>query len=306
MWPGDALPQRGVTNWQVFYATRTAGAGANTDWQAYMKPPGASMIYILMLAAGAGGSRVANGSVTQGGGGGGSGGMSRMLIPAALLPDIIYVRPGRGGLGATTNNDLGAAGSASYVSIAPLATSSSVIFSQAGAAQAANTQAAGPAGAIGAIADNAFSSLGLWFSIAGQAGTAGSSTANANASSVTAGASGIITSGGSGGGCGSGKGGNISGGGFFPTLNQSAGANGAAGFHGFQKGLAIGPGLKSFPLIFTGACGGNGVTTAATAGKGGDASYGGGGGGGGSGTNAGSNSGDGGNGGDALVIIGAL
>ena len=302
MWPGDALPQRGATNWQVFYATRPAATGANTDWQTYMKPPGASMIYILMLAAGAGGSRVANGNVTQGGGGGGSGGMSRMLIPATLLPDIIYVRPGRGGPGATTASTTGSSGGDSFVSIAPTALTTNYIVRQNGATGPANIQAAGPAGPIGVTGDAPFSSLGLWYSVAGQIGSGGATGANGNGNNFTVGSQGVITTGGTGGGNGTGTGGTMTGAGFFPTL--STGTTGAKA--GFQRGAIISPGLKSFPLIFSGGTGGAGVTTAIAAGNGADASYGGGGGGGGSGTNAGSISGNGGNGGDGLIIIGTL
>lgn len=300
MWPGDALPQRGDTNWKIFYAS-------GTDWQTYMKPPGASMIYIFMLAAGAGGSRVANGSVTNGGGGGGSGGTSRILLPAALLPDIIYVRPGLGGLGATTANTVGGAGATSYVGVSPTVLQQSNILQQGGAAAPANTQAAGAAGTVANIVNSAYSSFGVYFSTAGQAGGAGASAANGNGSSVTPLLSGTITSGGGGGGNGTGTGGSISSSaeGFVPVLTTDTSvANGAR--DGFQRGAIIAPGLKTFPMFFTGGTGGIGVTTAITAGNGGNASYGGGGGGGGGGTNAGSISGNGGNGGDALIIIGAL
>lgn len=305
MWPGDALPQHGNTNWQVFYATRSRGEPSTAGFQTYMKPPGASMIYILMIAAGAGGSRVADGNVTTAGGGGGSGGMSRMLIPAGLLPDIIYVSVGRGGLGATTANTIGAAGADSFVLMSRENNSSSVILRQNGAAQAASTQAAGPGGVIGDPTSNSvFASLGLWFSIAGQAGTAGSATANAAATDITPGGSGIITTGGGGGANGTGGTGDITASGFFPAISSNFFA-GRIG-HGFQKGAIISPGLKSFPLIFTGGGGGYGLFVSGNCANGGAAGYGGGGGGGGSGTNAGSISGNGGNGGDGLIIIGSL
>lgn len=298
MWPGDALPQRGNANWKVFYA-------ASADWQTYMKPPGASMIYILMLGSGAGGSRVANGSVTQGGGGGGGGGMVRAFIPAALLPDIIYVRPGRGGLGATSPATTGGAGEDSFVSIAASTTTSNLIIRTNGAAAPSTTQAGGGGGPSSSLASAAFASFGLWSSIAGQLGGAGSVAANSNGASVTPGQSGVISTGGAGGANGTGTPGSITANGLFPGIaTDTSVPNGAR--EGFQKGAIIAPGLKSFPLIFTGGTGGVGVSTATTAGNGGNASYGGGGGGGGSGTNVGSISGNGGNGGDGLIIIGAL
>lgn len=302
MWPNDSLPQRGNTNWKFFYAS-------GNDWQVYTKPPGVSMLYILIIAAGGGGSRTVDGNVTSAGGGGGSGGMTRLLIPAAFLPDTIYVRPGLGGLGATAANTQGTAGGTSYVSIAPTTASSNTIISQGGALLGASPVSAGGGGLASSVAISTFATLGIFNSVAGQNGTAGANSANGSATGLTAGVSGSITSGGTGGGNGTGFGGNITSfaaGGFVPTMTQSARGSGGGGFDGFQRGLIIGAGLKSTPLFFTGGCGGNGVSTAVTAGRGGDAGYGGGGGGGGGGTNAGSVSGDGGNGGDGLIIIGSL
>lgn len=294
MWPGDALPQRGNTNWQVFYASN--------GWQTYMKPPGASMIYFLILAAGGGGNRPPDGGTT-GGGGGGSGGMSRILIPAAFIPDIIYVRPGVGGLGATTANTVGAGGGNSLIGIAPVTTATNLIYQQGGATPAVSPQAVGSGGPIGNFQINSFASLAIWMSVGGQNGTAGSASANANVTDITPGASGIITTGGGGGSNGTGSPGDIVANGLFPALTTDTSVSTGAR-DGLQRGAIIEPGLKSFPLIFSGGTGGFG-RNAGNSWNGANASYGGGGGGGGANNNV-TTSGNGGNGGDGLIIIGTL
>lgn len=298
MWPGDALPQQGKTNWKFFYAS-------GNDWQAYMKPPGASMIYIFMIASGGGGSRVADGAVTTtaAGAGGGCGGTSRMLIPATFLPDVIYVQPGVGGLGATAPSTNGTNGATSYVSVEPSISGGDVIFQQEGGRASINQTVSGAAGPVGVITSGFFASLGLWFSRGGQNG--GNGGIPSGGLVATGNEQGIITTAGSGGGRGSGVGGTINATGIFPAVSAVA-AQGANGSDGFQKGLILGSGLKSGILYFTGGVGGNGTTAASAAGKGGDAAYGGGGGGGGASTNAGGTSGNGGNGGDGLIIIGTF
>lgn len=298
MWPSDSLPQRGNTNWKTFYAS-------NSDWQTYSKPSGATMIYVFIQASGGGGSRVSDGIVSIGGGGGGAGGVTKLLIPAALLPDTIYVLPGKGGLGATTANTLGVAGGISYLSLEPTTNAADLIIRQDGGRPGTTVGAAGQLGTTASNTQSTFSFLGLRFSFTGQAGTGGSASTNGSVNIITTGNQNPLTTGGTGGGNGTAKGGNISAGGLFPSLTQPTGT-GLNGLDGVRKGLIIGPGDKTNPMFFSGGCGGNGVTTAITAGKGGDASYGGGGGGGGSGTNAGSISGDGGNGGDGFIIIGTL
>src|SRR5574343_336906 len=78
----------------------TPGGAATTTWQVWSKPRGVQMVMILAVGAGGGGGNgfsAAAGSARGGGGGGGSGAISRVIIPAILLPDVLYVSPGVGG-----------------------------------------------------------------------------------------------------------------------------------------------------------------------------------------------------------------
>ena len=299
MW-NDALPRNGITNWSVFYAQQNASSAIG--WFSWMKPAGCSWIYIFMIGAGGGGGRPANGALTTAAGGGGSGSVMRSLIPATLLPDIIYIRPGFGGLGSTNANGNGATGVASYISIAPNTTAQNVIlFTTAGVFGSAVTT--GGAGGNASTGGNfVFGNVGLFTAIAGQTGGAGAAAANTNGSDVTFGASGIPITSGAGGGNGTGSGGGIVGAGFMPSI--SGGTSNNAGGNGFRQGQTIAPGFKLFPLLFSGGAGGGG-SNLQTAGAGGRGAWGCGGGGGGGASGAGT-SGNGGNGGDALILIGAF
>ena len=315
MFPVNSIPLPSNTQWQVFYASGTGVTASTNSFQIWQKPAGCSMVYIFALGGGGGGGRPANGAITVGGGGGGSSGVARILIPAVLLPDTLYARAGIGGAGATSANSAGADGLSTYVAVYPTADASATvrtsnyILSVGGGGGGAASTTGGAAGGAALATGSTFSSLGLWYSIAGVAGTAGASAANTNATSVTNSfyAGGVITYGGSGGGNGTGSGGNFS----TTTLTQylpliagGTGTTGGAGNAGLNRGLPISVGLKNTPLFFTGGTGGGGHSTG-TAGRGGDASYGGGGGGGGGCSGAGT-SGNGGNGGDGFVIIGTF
>jgi len=82
------------------------------SWVTWNKPRYCSFIRILCIGAGGGGGRGGSisASYAAGGGGGGSGAMTYVIIPANLLPDILYVFCALGSTGA---------GGASYVSVAP-------------------------------------------------------------------------------------------------------------------------------------------------------------------------------------------
>jgi hypothetical protein len=295
MW-NDALPRNGITNWSVF--TRTP------DWQSWIKPAGCSWIYVFAIGAGGSAGRFTNGASTAAVGGGGSGSVTRILVPASLLPDILYVRAGAGGVGVTTAGTVGSAGQISYLAIAPNTTAQNLICTF----PPGNGSTGGGTGGTGASA--ATSASGIWInvslftSIAGQAGANAAQVANAAGSSITFGTSGLPVTGGSGGGNGTGNGGDITGSGLMPTISGGVGTTGGSGNSGFRQGQNYAPGFKLFPLLFSGGTGGGGHTTG-TAGNGGNGGYGCGGGGGGSTSGAGT-SGNGGSGGDALILIGAF
>ena len=293
MW-NDALPRNGITNWSVF----TGGTV-----QSWTKPAGCSWVYFLMVGAGAGGGGPANGATTVGGGGGASGTITRLLLPATLLPDILYVYPGFGGAG-STGGFAAAGGESSWISIAANSTAQNRIMFSFGATGGSGTGSAGGAQVALTSASGIWMNVGLFTSIAGQNGVTGAASANTNGSNVTFGASGLFITGGAGGGNGTGNGGDITGAGLMPTISGGAGTTGAVGGNGLRRGQNIAPGFKLFPLLFSGGSGGGGHTTG-PAGAGGNGSYGCGGGGGG-GCSVSGTAGAGGRGGDGLILIGAF
>ena len=298
----ESIPRQGNTIWQVFYATQNSSA-----YQTCPKPPGASWCFIYGLHGGGGGGMGAGGAATVAPGGGGSGGSVRCLIPAAFLPDVLYVLVGVGGTGATTSGS-GNSGSVSTVSPRPVTNQAECIFtgvSGGGGGGGAATNTAGTAGAVPVFGPLAFA--GICIASVGLAGAAGAATANGVGGQpiFTSGA----PSGGAGGGNGTGNGGAGVGNIFISTLNGGWGTTGGAGqsspFLNARLSMPLQKiGVGQIPMIFSpGGSGGGGHTTGA-AGAGGHASYGGGGGGGGNTSTAGGTAGVGGNGGDGLVIIG--
>lgn len=297
MWPRDALPRSGITNWSVFTGQR--------GWQSWMKPPGCNWVYIFAIGSGGGGGRASGGAVSYAAGGGGSGVITRALYPAQIFPDIIYVIAGAGGLGSTTDLTFGAAGETSFIGLAPNSSPQNLILRILGGDGGDSITTGGAGGSATASSNGALINAAIFTSTSGQSGSNGGAVANGSGINISFGASGLCVTGGAGGGCGTGIGGGITGSGLLPTINGAA-TGGASGNPGFNRGLIVSPGLRTFPMLFSGGCGGGGVSTAITAGRGGDGAYGSGGGGGGSGTIAGAVAGNGGNGGDALIMIGAF
>jgi hypothetical protein len=292
MW-NDALPRNGITNWSVFYAQQNTTT--TNGWLSWMKPAGVSWVYFFVISAGGSGGG-GNPATPCAGAGGGSGSVTRLLIPATFLPDIIYLRPGTASV--TT-----------YISIAPNTTAQNLILSAAsGGAATGNGNVAGIGATAASSSSGIWMNIGLFTSIAGQNGadsqTIGTDTPG---NSVTFGASGLCTTGGATGGRGSGAGGNIIGAGLLPTISGGAGTTGDVGNVGFRLGQTLAPGFKLFPLLFSGGAGGGGGGATGNGGVGGRASFGGGGGGG--GMNNSTNVGpfiNGGLGGPALILIGAF
>jgi hypothetical protein len=294
MW-NDALPRNGITNWSVFYAQQNTTT--TNGWLSWMKPAGCSWVYFFALGAGSSGNHPNDGAITTGGNGGSSGSVTRILIPATFVPDILYLRPGVGGASQATPGGAGNSGITSYVSIAPNTTAQNLILSIAGAAVATGGSAVASSSGI-------WLNVGLFTSIAGQNQATGAATANTAGSSVAFGASGLPITGGAGGGNGTGAGGDVTGAGLLPTVTGGAGTTGGTGNNGFRQGQTFAPGFKLFPLLFSGGSGGGGHSTG-TAGNGGNGSYGCGGGGAGACSGAGV-AGTPGRGGDALILIGAF
>lgn len=278
-------PQNGYIDY-FFGDTSTAA----TSWRTWEKPRGISMIHITCFGGGEGGG--GGSSVNQqGGNGGGSGGQTTLLIPAHLLPDVLYVSPGRGGAGQTVFGVArGVAGTASYVSIAP---STDAIY----VACYANGGSSGSGGAVASQTLALMSNLGQFFALAGQ---------NGSGSNITYPATGLLVSGGAAGGPGgsftsTGFGGNItaptqSSIRFFSSILGSADGTGVPGSNGISLFQ---------PLLSTGGAGGGGqgATGIALGGSGGNGGFGSGGGGVGNAGGVLTPGTSSGKGGDGLVII---
>jgi hypothetical protein len=298
MWPnGFNIP--GICDTQVFYASQST---STTDsWQIWNKPSSISMVCINLIASGGGGGLVT--TTTMGGGGGGSGGMSCLIIPAVFLPNPIYIRVGAGGPGSA---GAFSTGQTTFISGAPTISASGYgIMTQAGGqgAPGGTTQGGGFAGGAGTTSSGIFLGQGIYYTIAGVPGRAGSGLANTSAPTLTDfGSNGIPLTGGAGGGNGTGQGGAI--GEALPSWtgrNGGIGTTGGAGAHGLRAGYKFDRLLGSNqPLVFSGGLGGGGGISPSVGGRGGDGAYGCGGGGGGGGFAGG---GAGGRGGDGVVII---
>ena len=271
-------------------STRVSGSG----FQVWEKPVGASMVSMLAIG---------------GGGGGASAGLARFIIPAALLPNRLYVQVGEGGVGGAAGA-AGTSGTISYILYNPttIAAPNIVLNSTAtapGGGGGGTGAAAGTAPVAPTIAATATpNAAGWWFATVGLAGVAGGVHTGAVGTSVTAWAANPLSPGAGGAGC---TAADFQGGSQTATAltnavgdayhiagagNLIAGAAGGTGING-------GSGYKRLaPFLNCGGAGG-GSFNAGAAGAGGNGGYGCGGGGGGAGTTGGR----GGNGGNGLVII---
>lgn len=135
--------------------------GSKSDW---VKPQGASFVWITLIGAGG-----AGGSTTSGlnnGGGGGSGAVTNFMGPAFLMPDVLQVSVGAGGISAA--NTSGTAGGASSVIYQQKDGTGYTLLTASGGGGGSTAATAGTAGA--ASSSNYFSCMGFFQSIAGQAG----------------------------------------------------------------------------------------------------------------------------------------
>jgi hypothetical protein len=269
------------------------------------KPRNAKLIYFYLVGGGGGGgagrSSALNGST--GGGGGGSGAITTAIIAANLLPDILYIMPGRGGTGGISAITTSESGFTTYVFFVPNFLNPINTFliangGNGGGVGGSSVQGtAGSGGAVWNYTTTTYGDIGLITSDAGQSGGVGTTLAGTITNITPT----LPVTGGAGGGATSNagspyNGGSITGSGFLPTvkagINDSAtnALNGGQGFIFNQK---------SEPMLFTGGAGGgaSGTGTNRPGGIGGNGGYGSGGGGGGGAYNgAGGAGGRGGNG----------
>ncbi len=132
------------------------------------------MVRFMLIGAGAGG---ANGTSTEGRGGGGSGSVTSWIGPAMFVPDILNVGCGVGG--AASSN-----GGVTNILYKTKNGDNELLVANAGNR---STSTAGGQGGP-AMTANQFTASGIFTSIAGQNGTAGSATAagtNQTASTTT-------------------------------------------------------------------------------------------------------------------------
>ena len=270
-----------------------------TDWQSIVKPRGKSQLEIICIGSGGGGAGGFAGvaaTARGGSGGGGSSAITRVTLPALVLPDVIFVNVAVGGLGGGIGL-AGSSGAVSFVGVQPNSTRGNLLV-QSGAAGAGgggvgSAAAVGAAGTAGAIVVTTgagpFSAFGGMLSYAGIAGAAGGAITGGVGTAAPWGTGLNICGGAGGGGTTSADfaGGQITGSGWFPTI--AGGLAAARGNDGF---------LSNIPF---GSCGGSGggSSNAATGGDGGNGAIGSGGG----GAGAGVTGGKGGNGGNGLIIL---
>jgi hypothetical protein len=248
-------------NYQEFY-----GGNTNHHW---IKPRGASMVRFMLIGAGGGGG---NGTFAQGGGGGGSGAITSWIGPAMFIPDNLRIFVGAGGTSGVN------ATASSVVYQAKDGTGYTLLTANGGVS--GTIAVTGGAGAA-AMTNNYFGASGIFTSIAGQAGTNGSSTGvgvNQAASTTT-----FLSGGAGGSGAAASVGGSVTpnyGYTALPTTTAGGTVPGAAGYFITQ------------PILV--GCGGAGGTTSTSVGSaGGRGGIGCGGGGSGEDGNAGGRGGDG-------------
>jgi hypothetical protein len=295
-------PQNGYIDYFFGHADKISG-----PWQTWEKPRGISMIDITCIGAGGGGRSgwCADSTTRSGGGGGGSGGFTKLLIPAMVLPDVLYLLVGKGGAGgvsiftaASTTGMSGANGIGSFVSIAP---STAAIYTACfanggggGSILSVGTNAGGGGGSVATQTSALMSGLGQFFALAGQTGAAGPT---ASATALAYPTTGLLLSGGGGGGGSTFSSGAVTAPTYtsfvlVPTRTAPIGQPG-------NDGISL-----SQPLMSIGGAGGDASsgTTTVSGKRGGNGGIGCGGGGGGAGPSV-PGSGAGGSGGDGLVII---
>ena len=146
-------------DFQQFIGTSSATLGTGSggqQWQTWRKPRGINWVYIIGVGGGGSGSVGGSAATTGGGGGGGgSGSQTTVLIPASMIPDVLYILAGQGGISGTTVALAGVAGNPTYVLIEPdttLTVNMTLLLANGGAAGGAEATGGSPGGAGGTLA----------------------------------------------------------------------------------------------------------------------------------------------------------
>lgn len=302
---GDDSTDYGLS---IFHVQGPTNAISLSPSQVWNKPDGARMVAIYAWGAGgSGGAGFTRASGAGGGGGGGGGGnIQRGIWPAFALPDRLFVRVGRGGIGPASGN--GQTGGASLVALSNNTSPNlGLVIGNAGTGgTGGNVGGAGAGGSGGtttAVTGNPLASLGSVNDSAGGAATAGGGIGGTGVAGVDSTAL-MSTAGGAGGSGGGGtngadfKGGDCAGNGgdvLTDGWGQPLVHGGAAGSHDGESASWV---CSPSGLWIAGGAGGgsSNVGVGGAGGRGGVASGGGGGG-------AGTTGGKAGDGGDGVVII---
>jgi len=295
---------------QIFYANQ-----GNIGYQTWKKPKKCSFVYIVSIDAGGGGSSgwsATLDSATATTCGGGSGGVTRALINSSFVPEVLYVKVGKGGTGGP-----GTFGGSSYFNPGAPGESSGVFCFGISSSQANASQqnsfiggafsAQGGAGGVSGVNGSSASGLGNnyligltnWISLGG-IDSANGNTVGGGTGNIEPLVSQIVTAGCYGAGLSIGPSPSYNGGGInaseiSPLIKGGAGGgliggNGDDGYTSWNPFFSLG-----------GAGGGNATISGGTAGNGGKGGIGSGGGAGGNANNG--YGGFGGDGGDGVVMI---
>lgn len=160
----------------------------------WVKPQGASFVWFTLLGSGGGGGG-ADADLGTAGGGGGSGAVTNFMCPAFLIPDELQVRIGRGGAGgnATANGSLGVN---TYITYQQKNGTGYVLLQADGGSGGISGTGGGGGGSGAAImADNYFTAIGFFNSVAGQNGADGAASSSASSTTFLSGGSGGMQTG---------------------------------------------------------------------------------------------------------------
>lgn len=300
-------------------------ASETTDWFVWNKPKGVRMIQITALGGGGGGGSGGAGALggnRSGGAGGGSGAFSKVIIPALFLPDVLYIKPGAGGVGGVgvlnADGNIGSAGNTTYVSIFPDTVAGNCVCVAAGgtgggAGNSAGASTAGTGGAAATQSTMPFGFLGITQLITGGGGGTGAQggAGGTPAASPFIGGPMICGGAGAGGGVSTANvgqlGGNLIGITTIIDYPSTTTAIGTPGNNGHNYGLNLNSNpdaiVKHTPLVSTGGTGAGGQGSGPEGARGACGGFGSGGGGGGAINGTDVTGGNGGNGGPGFVMI---
>ncbi len=293
MFPTEGF-QAGQQKWKTFLFFGSRGS-TNQIWH---KPSSASLVMIMAIGAGGGGGggdSNSAGTTRGGGGGGGSGGWSRLVVPAVMLPDELYIIPGWSNGGAADTNGQGGADGSGYTYVLTkdvghfLGINEILVYAEGGGAGVAGSGSGGTAGAaanVVTIANSPGSNAGIFQFLGGIAGAAGGGAAVGGNIQPAAAVNHLITGGAGGGGTNTSNvglaGGNILTYSGAPQINGGTVA-GEEGSHGRNLLEHTMQGITGHMYWASGGSGGAGGGTTAKGGDGGNGGPGCGGGGGGGG-----------------------